>query len=80
MNWLALVPPLAVTFVLALVMALVCERVAPRFGLVVRPSEDRWHQRPVPLLGGVAIAIGVLPVLGWVGGTPGSSRCWRSRW
>ncbi len=51
-------------------MTLVCERIAPRFGLVVRPREDRWHQRPVPLLGGVAIAIGVLPVLGWVGGSP----------
>jgi UDP-GlcNAc:undecaprenyl-phosphate GlcNAc-1-phosphate transferase len=69
-SWGALLPPLLVSFVLALGTTLVCERVAPRFGLVVRPRDDRWHQRAVPLLGGVAIAVGVVPVLGWVGGSP----------
>ena len=69
-SWGALLPPLLVSFVMALAMTLVCERVAPRFGLVVRPREDRWHQRAVPLLGGVAIAVGVVPVLGWVGDSP----------
>ncbi|MGH7359259.1 MAG: glycosyltransferase family 4 protein, partial [Candidatus Rokuibacteriota bacterium] len=67
---IALALPLLVSFGLALAVTLACERVAPRFGLVVRPREDRWHRRPIPLLGGVAIAIGVLPVLGWVGGSP----------
>jgi UDP-GlcNAc:undecaprenyl-phosphate GlcNAc-1-phosphate transferase len=67
-DWAALLPPLLVSFVLALGATLACERIAPRFGLVVRPRADRWHRRAIPLLGGVAIAVGVLPVLGWVGG------------
>ena len=36
---------------------------------MVQPRDDRWHRRPIPLLGGVAIAVGVLPVLAWVGGS-----------
>jgi UDP-GlcNAc:undecaprenyl-phosphate GlcNAc-1-phosphate transferase len=44
-------------FALSLVLALVAERLAPRLGLVARPVADRWHRAPVPLLGGVAIAV-----------------------
>src|SRR2546425_1928600 len=37
--------------------------VAPRFGLVDAPRADRWHRRPVPRLGGVAIFLGfVIPL------------------
>src|SRR2546428_10606743 len=37
--------------------------VAPRVGLVDVPREDRWHRRPVPRLGGVAIFLGfVIPL------------------
>ncbi len=32
-------------------------------GLVVQPRADRWHRRPTPLLGGLAMAIGVLVVM-----------------
>jgi UDP-GlcNAc:undecaprenyl-phosphate GlcNAc-1-phosphate transferase len=64
----ALLGPFLVSFGLGLVATLVCERVATRFGLVTLPREDRWHRRPIPLLGGVAIAVGVLPVLAWIGG------------
>lgn len=32
---------------------------ASRLNLVARPSADRWHKRPTPLLGGVAIFLAV---------------------
>jgi UDP-GlcNAc:undecaprenyl-phosphate GlcNAc-1-phosphate transferase len=69
------VAPLGVVFLVSLVVALGAtlagERLAHRFGLVVLPREDRWHRRPVALLGGVAIMLGVLPALGWAGGLRG---------
>ena len=68
-------PALAVAFVVSLTVALVatlaCERLAQARGLVVVPRADRWHRRPVALLGGVAIMLGVLPALGWAGGLRG---------
>ena len=46
----------------------VCARLAARLGAVSRPRGDRWHQRPIPLLGGLAIALGAFvamaPLLG----------------
>jgi UDP-GlcNAc:undecaprenyl-phosphate GlcNAc-1-phosphate transferase len=69
------VGPVGVAFVVSLTVALAatlaCERVAPRLGLVVAPRADRWHRRPVALLGGVAIMLGVLPALVWAGGLRG---------
>jgi UDP-GlcNAc:undecaprenyl-phosphate GlcNAc-1-phosphate transferase len=61
----------AVSLVLALSATLLCERVAARVGLVVTPRADRWHRRPVALLGGVAIMLGVVPALTWTGGLRG---------
>jgi UDP-GlcNAc:undecaprenyl-phosphate GlcNAc-1-phosphate transferase len=69
-NWLVVLPPMLVSFALALGATFACERIARRFGLVVQPREDRWHQGAVPLLGGVAIAVGVLPTLWWISGSP----------
>ena len=57
----------AVSLIVALSATLVCERLAHRAGLVVEPRSDRWHRRPVALLGGVAIMLGVLPALALVG-------------
>jgi UDP-GlcNAc:undecaprenyl-phosphate GlcNAc-1-phosphate transferase len=37
---------------------LACAPLAHRLGAVARPRGDRWHQRPIPLLGGLAMAIG----------------------
>ncbi len=45
---------------LSLGLTLLCERVARRAGWVAVPREDRWHRQPVPLFGGVAIALAVL--------------------
>ncbi len=41
-------------------LTLLCERVAPRVGLLTHPRGDRWHGASVPLLGGLAIAVGTL--------------------
>jgi UDP-GlcNAc:undecaprenyl-phosphate/decaprenyl-phosphate GlcNAc-1-phosphate transferase len=58
------VPFALVGFALGLVLTLVCERAAPRLGLVARPTADRWHRTVVPMMGGVAIVLGtVLPTL-----------------
>ena len=32
---------------------------ASRFNICAIPAQDRWHSRPIPLLGGIAIAIGL---------------------
>jgi UDP-GlcNAc:undecaprenyl-phosphate GlcNAc-1-phosphate transferase len=61
----------AVSLLVALSATLGCERAAFRLGLVVEPRADRWHRRPVALLGGVAIMLGVLPALVWAGGLRG---------
>ncbi len=37
-----------------------CRALAFRLNCVARPSSDRWHKRPTPLLGGVAIVVTVL--------------------
>jgi UDP-GlcNAc:undecaprenyl-phosphate GlcNAc-1-phosphate transferase len=58
--------PLAGPFLIALLVSLggtlLCERVARRARLVAHPREDRWHRESVPLLGGVAIMLGVAVV------------------
>jgi UDP-GlcNAc:undecaprenyl-phosphate GlcNAc-1-phosphate transferase len=55
---------LATYFGLALAASLmltpVCRSVARSLGYVARPKEDRWHQQPTPLMGGLAIAIPVI--------------------
>jgi UDP-GlcNAc:undecaprenyl-phosphate GlcNAc-1-phosphate transferase len=56
------VPMLALTALTAAAVAAVavlgCAPIARRIGAVARPRGDRWHQRPIPLLGGLAIALG----------------------
>ena len=42
---------------------LLCAPLAQRLGLVARPRNDRWHRRPVPLMGGLAIAAGAAVAL-----------------
>jgi UDP-GlcNAc:undecaprenyl-phosphate GlcNAc-1-phosphate transferase len=58
---------LTVPFLAALLVAfgatLACEGLARRVGLVREPREDRWHRRPIPMLGGPAIVAGVLAAL-----------------
>jgi UDP-GlcNAc:undecaprenyl-phosphate GlcNAc-1-phosphate transferase len=52
----------------AALAAFVCAPLAQRLGAVARPRHDRWHQRPIPLFGGLALALGawaaMVPALG----------------
>ena len=43
-------------------------RVAEAAGLIDHPGGRRLHARPIPLVGGLAIACGLLAALGWRGG------------
>jgi UDP-GlcNAc:undecaprenyl-phosphate/decaprenyl-phosphate GlcNAc-1-phosphate transferase len=49
-----------VAFGLSGVLTAAVRRIALRSGAVVAPTDDRWHKRPVPTLGGVAMAVTVL--------------------
>ena len=52
--------PIAVSFVLALVLTPVVAALARRYGVVAKPKTDRWHKKPTAMLGGVAIFLSVL--------------------
>jgi len=54
-----IVSPFLFALVLALAFVPLCRVMAVRLGFVARPREDRWHKRPVALLGGVGIAASV---------------------
>lgn len=43
------------TFILAVALTALARAVSPKVGLVAGPRRDRWHSKPTPLLGGVAI-------------------------
>jgi UDP-GlcNAc:undecaprenyl-phosphate/decaprenyl-phosphate GlcNAc-1-phosphate transferase len=63
----------AIPFGASLVLTPVCRLVSHRLGFVARPREDRWHQRPTALFGGIAIAVVTL-VAGLTIGGLGSAR------
>jgi len=52
--------PIAVSFVLALVLTPVVAALARHYGVVAKPKTDRWHKQPTAMLGGVAIFLSVL--------------------
>src|SRR5258705_12402796 len=37
------------------ILTFVARALAPRVGFMAAPRDDRWHRRPTPVLGGVAI-------------------------
>ncbi|MBV9547142.1 MAG: undecaprenyl/decaprenyl-phosphate alpha-N-acetylglucosaminyl 1-phosphate transferase, partial [Chloroflexi bacterium] len=45
------------------VLTPIVARVARTHGIVAAPRQDRWHQKPTPLLGGVAIYLGTVAVI-----------------
>lgn len=47
-------------FLLSAMATAALRPLARRVGVVAPPRADRWHDRPVPLLGGVAIALALL--------------------
>ncbi|MGZ3419202.1 MAG: hypothetical protein ACXVEE_15120 [Polyangiales bacterium] len=50
---------LLLAFVAALIATPLVRAWARKIGAVARPRQDRWHQKPTALLGGVAIVIGI---------------------
>lgn len=49
-----------VPFFLSIALTPIIKILASRFGIVARPKEDRWHNKVVPLLGGISIYISFL--------------------
>jgi len=49
--------PFVVSLLLALAVVPLCRAAARRFGFLAHPRQDRWHQRPVALFGGVGIGV-----------------------
>lgn len=52
----------AAAFVLTLLFSLSLIRLAPRLGLIDRPGGRKAHAAPTPAIGGLAIALGCIPV------------------
>jgi UDP-GlcNAc:undecaprenyl-phosphate GlcNAc-1-phosphate transferase len=53
--------------VLSLALVRICRAAAIRMGRVSLPRADRWHRRPVALLGGVGMALALFLTAGWFG-------------
>jgi UDP-GlcNAc:undecaprenyl-phosphate GlcNAc-1-phosphate transferase len=49
---------LGLAFGVSVVLTPLVARWASSHGMVAKPRQDRWHQNPTPLLGGVAIYVG----------------------
>jgi UDP-GlcNAc:undecaprenyl-phosphate/decaprenyl-phosphate GlcNAc-1-phosphate transferase len=70
-NVAAMTTIFAASFAVGLGATLGCERIAARYGFVKQPHEDRWHRRPVPVLGGVAIMVATVSAVAWLGALRG---------
>lgn len=49
-----------IEFLIVCSSALLLARIAPRLGLIAHPGEHRVHQTPTPMVGGIAIFLGLL--------------------
>lgn len=62
------------SFLLTLMLVPLVRRLATRWGCVSLPTTERWHQRSIPHLGGVAFFVGfLLPAIFF---SPSSSSAW----
>lgn len=79
-SWSRPLAPGLGAFLLTVAATPLVIRVARRMGWVAEPREDRWHERPTALMGGIAIYLGatagwlLAPAAGfpwglWAGGT-----------
>ena len=57
--------PALAAFVVAAAFTPVVRAAARRLGMEAAPKQDRWHNRPTALLGGIAIYAAVLAVAAW---------------
>ena len=58
----------AFTLLSAVMLTLMARSVSRRAGIVAMPRDDRWHDRPTPMLGGAAIYLAFL--FGWAAFAP----------
>ena len=47
--------PFVLSLILSFVLAPIIIRISNKYGLIVKPREDRWHKKPTALLGGIGI-------------------------
>jgi UDP-GlcNAc:undecaprenyl-phosphate GlcNAc-1-phosphate transferase len=59
--------PFLIAFVLSAALVPLCRRLALRLGRVAHPRADRWHGRPVALLGGIAISLSLFTTVSGYG-------------
>ncbi|MEP7309741.1 MAG: hypothetical protein ABJA98_29890 [Acidobacteriota bacterium] len=64
---IAVFTPFLAAFALSLALVPLCRLLAIRMGRMAHPREDRWHRRPVALLGGVAIGVSLFAGAGVFG-------------
>jgi UDP-GlcNAc:undecaprenyl-phosphate/decaprenyl-phosphate GlcNAc-1-phosphate transferase len=62
-----LITPFLAAFACSLALVPLCRLAALRIGRMAHPREDRWHRRPVALLGGVAIGVTLFAGAGAIG-------------
>ncbi|HEX8921403.1 MAG TPA: MraY family glycosyltransferase, partial [Pyrinomonadaceae bacterium] len=55
--------PVAASFALALILTPIVRALAHRWRAVADPKDDRWHKKPTPMFGGVAIFLSVAAVI-----------------
>jgi UDP-GlcNAc:undecaprenyl-phosphate/decaprenyl-phosphate GlcNAc-1-phosphate transferase len=58
-----LLPVLATSAIVSLVVGAIVRRLAVKWGAVVMPRPDRWHRNPTPTFGGVGVLAGVAAAL-----------------
>jgi UDP-GlcNAc:undecaprenyl-phosphate/decaprenyl-phosphate GlcNAc-1-phosphate transferase len=54
-NWTSLLTSFALALVLSLLLISLVKVYAVKAGKVTQPRQDRWHRKPTPYLGGVAL-------------------------
>jgi len=59
--------PFLIALVLSAALVPLCRRLALRLGRVAHPRADRWHGRPVALLGGIAISLSLFTTVSGYG-------------
>jgi UDP-GlcNAc:undecaprenyl-phosphate GlcNAc-1-phosphate transferase len=70
---IAILKPFLAAFAMSLALVPLCRLLAIRMGRMAHPRKDRWHRRPVALLGGVAIGLSLFAgaaMFGVVGQAP----------
>jgi UDP-GlcNAc:undecaprenyl-phosphate GlcNAc-1-phosphate transferase len=70
LNMLDFMPILVVGFAASVGLTPVTRQIAQRIGLVDKPNARKVHRTPIPLMGGLAIYLGVLAALLLFNGSP----------